>query len=454
MNKVDILLEHWRKLTRGSVSRKIFGAATVVAALTLVTQLGSIARELTVAAWFGTADCLDAFLIAFLLPLFVINVVAGSFNAAFIPTFIQVTEKKGFKVAQELFSSIMTWSIGLLILISLLLAFFAPYYLPILGLGFSPAKLQLTRYMLLILLPVIFFKGLSNIWAGVLNAGERFALAAIVPISVPLFAIIFLIAAGKAWGIFALVFGTVVGFGIETLLLGSALKARGLSLRPRLHAIDPDMRIVIAQYLPVIAGGLLMGSTELVDKAMAGALASGSVASLNYGNKVTTLVLGLTATAIGTAALPYFSKMVSEKGWENLQKTLKSYLRLIFVVTVPVALLIFWFSEPLAHLIFQRGAFTGEDTSMVASVQAFFSFQIPFYIAGIMLTRLISSLRANHILMWGALINISANVGFNILFIYLMGLKGIAFSTSLVYVISFLFLWFFVARLIAQRERD
>jgi putative peptidoglycan lipid II flippase len=441
-------------LTHGSVRRKIFGAATIVAALTLVTQLGSIARELTVAAWFGTADCLDAFLIAFLLPLFVINVVAGSFNAAFIPTFIQVTEKKGFKVAQELFSSIMTWSIGLLILISLLLAFFAPYYLPILGLGFSPAKLQLTRYMLLILLPVIFFKGLSNIWASVLNAGERFALAAIVPISVPLFAIIFLIAAGKAWGIFALVFGTVAGFGIETLLLGSALKARGLSLRPRLHAIDPDMRIVIAQYLPVIAGGLLMGSTELVDKAMAGALASGSVASLNYGNKVITLVLGLAATAIGTAALPYFSKMVSEKGWENLQKTLKFYLRLIFVVTVPVALLIFWFSEPLAHLIFQRGVFTGEDTSMVASVQAFFSFQIPFYIAGIMLTRLISSLRANHILMWGALINISANVGFNILFIYLMGLKGIAFSTSLVYVISFLFLWFFVARLIAQKERD
>ena len=48
MNKVDILLEHWRKLTRGSVSRKIFGAATVVAALTLVTQLGSIVKELLV----------------------------------------------------------------------------------------------------------------------------------------------------------------------------------------------------------------------------------------------------------------------------------------------------------------------------------------------------------------------------------------------------------------------
>jgi len=90
---------------------------------------------------------------------------------------------------------------------------------------------------------------------------------------------------------------------------------------------------------------------------------------------------------------------------------------------------------------------------LVASIQAFFSFQIPFYIAGIMLARLVSSLRANHILMWAASINISMNVGFNILFIYLIGLKGIALSTSLVYMISFLFLWFFVTRIIAQKER-
>jgi len=173
LNKVDILLGHWGKLTRGSVSRKIFGAATVVAALTLVTQLGSIARELTVAAWFGTTDCLDAFLIAFLLPLFVINVVAGSFNVASVPTFIRVVHEQGLRAAQELFSSIITLSIGLLIIISLLLALLAPYYLPVLGSGFSAAKLQTTRYMLLFLLPMVFFKGLSNIWAGVLNAEER-----------------------------------------------------------------------------------------------------------------------------------------------------------------------------------------------------------------------------------------------------------------------------------------
>ncbi|RLB30558.1 MAG: virulence factor MviN [Deltaproteobacteria bacterium] len=453
LNRFEVILSYYGRLTHGSIKRKIFGAVTIIALLTLVTQLASVAKELTVAAWFGTADALDAFLIAFLLPTFVINVVAGSFTAAFLPTFIHLTEERGTNAAQDLLSGILAWSMVLLISVSLLMAVLAPFYLPILGLGFSPDKLQLTRSLLLLLLPVVFFKGLSNIWAGVLNAGEHFALPAMAPIFVPLFAIIFILIGGKAWGIFALVFGTVIGFGLETCSIGYALRLRGILLRPRFRSIDPDMRIVIGQYLPVVAGGLLMGSTELVDKAMAGALASGSVASLNYGNKVITMVLGLAAMAIGTAVLPYFSRLVAERGWDTLRSTLHFYLRLIFVIAVPVAILIYWLSEPLVRIIFQRGAFTGGDTALVAAVQAFFSFQIPFYIAGIMLARLVSSLRANHILMWAASINITANVGFNILFIHIMGLKGIALSTSIVYAISFLFLWHFTRRLISEREK-
>jgi len=453
MHTFDTLLGYWRKLTHGSVKRKIFGAATIIALLTLVTQLGSVAKELIVAAWFGTGDCLDAFLIAFLLPTFVINVVAGSFNAAFIPTFIHVTKERGPKAAQNLLSSILALSMGLLILVSLLIALLSPFYLPILGLGFSPDKLQLTKYLLLLLVPIIFFKGLSNIWAGVLNAGEHFALPAVAPIFVPLFAIVFILAGGKSWGIFALVSGTVIGFAVETLFIGYAIRQKGISLRPRFCSIDPDTRIVIGQYLSVVAGGLLMGSTELVDKAIASTLASGSVASLNYGNKVIVMVLGFAAMAIGTAVLPYFSRLIAEEGWDILRNTLYFYLRLIFLVTLPVVVLIYWFSEPLVHIIFQRGAFTVEDTDLVTSIQVFFCFQIPFYVAGIMLARLVSSLRANHILIWAASINITANVGFNILFIHVMGLKGIALSTSVVYMISFLFLFYFVNRIIGQRKQ-
>ena len=164
-------------------------------------------------------------------------------------------------------------------------------------------------------------------------------------------------------------------------------------------------------------------------------------------------VLTLATTAIGTAVLPYFTRMISERDWKNIRSILKSYLSLIFIVGIPTVILIYLLSDSIVKIIFQRGSFTAEDTAVVSTVQAYFACQIPFYIGGIVMVRLISALRANHILMWGAAINLVVNIGCNILFIHYLGLKGIALSTSFVYLISFIFLVYFANRLILQEER-
>jgi putative peptidoglycan lipid II flippase len=235
--------------------------------------------------------------------------------------------------------------------------------------------------------------------------------------------------------------------------MGAAVVKRNFSLRPRILCSDPAMRIIIGQFLPVVAGAIIMGSTEIVDKGMAAALAPGSVASLNYGHKIVAAVLTLATTAIGTAVLPYFSRMVADREWEDIRSTIKFYLRIIFVAGIPAVFVIFGISETIVQIVFERGSFTSQDTAVVASVQAMFAFQIPFYVASIVVVRLISSLRANHILMWGAGINLIVNIGLNFLFIRLMGLKGIALSTSCVYLISFIFLVYFANRQILQEER-
>src|SRR5271157_900401 len=131
-----------------SPGRKIFNAAISVAACSAIAGLGSTAKELVVARWFGRGDALDAFLIAFLLPSFLVNLVAGSFNSAMIPTFIQVREKDGKEAAQRLFSGLMVVSLGLLVGVSVVVGILAPDFLPLLGSGFSPAKLILTRRLL------------------------------------------------------------------------------------------------------------------------------------------------------------------------------------------------------------------------------------------------------------------------------------------------------------------
>lgn len=436
-----------------SIKRKILGAATIVGFFTILSQVGGFAKELTVAAWFGTGDAVDAFIIALLVPSFIVNILAGSISASFLPTFIRVYRNRGVAGAQKVITGVISGFLLFGLVLSAILVLFAPLYLPALCSGFSPEKLRLTRMILYALAPIILLKGLSTICAGVLNALDNFALAAILPILGPLSAIFFILTGGASLGIYALVIGTILGFGLEAVLISGAIIKRKFSLRPRLIDFDPDLRIVLGQFLPMVAGSILMGSTDLVDKGMAATLSPGSVAALNYGNKIIAAVLTLATTAIGTAVLPYFTRMVSEKDWKNIRSILKSYLSLIFAVGILTAIVIYLFSDSIVNIILQRGSFTAEDTTVVSAVQAYFAFQIPFYIGGIVVVRLISALRANHILMWGAAINLVVNIGFNILFIHYLGLKGIALSTSFVYLISFLFLVYFANRIIIQKER-
>ena len=74
-----------------------------------------------------------------------------------------------------------------------------------------------------------------------------------------------------------------------------------------------ELRAVIGQYAPMVTGAFLMGGTVLVDQAMAAMLEPGSVAALNYANRVVAMIRGIDAKALGTAVLPYFSRMVADE---------------------------------------------------------------------------------------------------------------------------------------------
>jgi putative peptidoglycan lipid II flippase len=429
-----------------TTAHKILNAAISVAGCSAIAGLGSTAKELLVARWFGRGDALDAFLIAYLLPSFLVNLVAGSFNPAMIPTFVEVREREGKEAAQRLFSEVMVVSLGLMVAVSLAVGILAPYFLPLLGSGFSPAKLMLTRQLLYVLMPFIALSGLATNWTAVLNAGERFGLPALSAILTPLSIIAFLLLLGRAWGIFTLAAGTVTGVGLQAAVLGWMLRERGVRLEPRWYGWDASLRRVIGQYPPLLACSLLMGSGDLVNQSMAAMLEPGSVAALNYARKVVSVFIVVGATPLGTAALPYFSQMVANRDWIGCRRTLKTYSRSIALVMVPLTLALALFSHPLIRIVFQRGAFTAEDTKVVSHVLVFLSFQIPFYILVILGTRLISALKRNFVLMVIAGMSMALNVLLNLILMRYMGVAGIGLSTSCAYLVSWVLVYASISR--------
>jgi putative peptidoglycan lipid II flippase len=437
--RYSYLLAVWKKLTSGSNNRKIFGAALTVGLGTTLVKIAAMARELVVAWRFGTQDELDAFYIALVVPSFAINAIAGSLNSAFIPTYIQVLHKQGVKQAQKLFSSATLWNIGLLVIAGVLIVITAPVYLQLIASGFSSQKLGLTFNLLLVIAPIIVLSGILEIWGAVFNARESFVLFALVPIITPLVSIILLFRF-EAWGIFALAGAILCGALIEILILGVRLHSIGISPYPKWYGFDSNLRQVANQYAPMIAGSLMICSAGTIDQVMAAMLSPGSVAALNYANRMIASPISLMSIALGTAVIPYFSKMVASQDWEGISHTLKRYLLIIFLITIPFAAFLFIFSQPIVELFFQRGSFTSKDTVLVAQIQAFYALQIPFYIANILVVKLISSMQKNQLLMWVSGFNLIINILGNYVFMQWLGIKGIALSTSCVYLFSFLYL--------------
>lgn len=433
-------LNLWRKWTKGSINRQIFAASVIVVLLTGLVKFASVGKELVIAWRFGTGNELDAFLMALVVPAFVINVVAGSFKSALIPEYIKVREQQGSEAAQQLLSGITVWALGLLIVTAILVGILAPLYLPILASGFNPGKLQLTMHLLWTLCPLVLIFGLVNIWGGVLNAGERFALAALSPVFMP-FATVILLFTFPNLGIYVLVIGMICGYCLELIVLGIGLRRQQVSFLPKWSGYNANLREVVSQYLPVVTGAFLMCSTNLVDQSMAAMLDSGSVAALGYADRVIALPINLATLALGTAVVPYFSKTIAQKNWRKIEHTFNYYLKLIFITTIPLTIIFILASKLIIKLLFERGSFSAEDTQIVSQIQTCYALQIPFYVSAIFVVRLINSLGVNHFLAWGSGINLVANIVANYAFVQLIGIKGIALSTSCVYLISFVFLY-------------
>ena len=437
-------ISRWKNWCLRSTNRKIFAGIISVGSFTVLVKMAAVGKQLVIAGRFGTSDALDAFLIAFLAPSFVINVAAGSFSAAVIPTFLEVRLREGQEAAQRLFSSLMVLSILLILAISAVLAVLSPYIIEVIGSGFSPQKQSLTCSLFFAILPLLVIGGLAFMWTSILNAERRFGLAAIAPVLTPVVAVIFIVLFGRNWGIYALAAGTVCGGLLELMLLGNGLKRQGFFLVPRWCGMNPAVKQVARQYVPMAAGALLMSGTDVVDQSMAAMLGAGSVSALNYGNKVVSLIIGIGSLSLSTAIFPYLSRMATNKDWAGIKNTIVTYGRIVLIVSVPATILLVYLSSPMVSLLFERGAFTEGDAHLVARVQGLYLLQIPFYLLGIMGVRLLSALKKNHILMGISGINLVVNILANIVFMRYMGLPGISLSTSVVYFISLVLICLFL----------
>jgi putative peptidoglycan lipid II flippase len=189
-----------------------------------------------------------------------------------------------------------------------------------------------------------------------------------------------------------------------------------------------------------------MSGVTFVDQGIAASLPSGSVAGLGYGNKIVSQILTIGVTTIGTVSLPYFSKMAVDLNWKLIRTTLIKFFSWIFIASILIFVFFVCLSYTITKFLFVKDAFTITDAQIVANIQIAYTLQIPFYIASVLLARVVSSIQHNHILLAASAINLVVCIICDIFFTKWWGVIGLPVSNSVVYLGSFIFLWIAVWR--------
>ncbi len=427
-----------RRLSQGR--RILLGNMALIGILTLAVKGVAFLKDLVSAARFGVSSEMDGFLLAFSVPAMAAAVFAAGVPVALVPAHAVAVRSGGEKEADQLAVNTL-WCFG-----SFLAAFMAVLAAlagPVAGwLDHDAPAHEIARVASLLraLAPFGWFLGLSHVFAGLLQAKQRFFAGNIAPALVPLAGLLALAFGPESWGVWALVGGTVAGSFILFAVLGvCASRASKVSLwRPT--ALDASFKQLAGDSLPLVLGSVFFLGIPVVDAVMAARLDAGSVAAISYADKACSLFTTFIAAAIGKVMLPQMAGIAASADWPGLRRSLLRWTGVVGALSLPVVLVLLVSAQLVVHLLFERGSFTAADTQHVASVLRFYGFQIPFCLTVLVATNAVLCLRGGRFMLVATLVALAANVGLNWLFMQWWGARGIALSTSAVQLVSALLL--------------
>jgi putative peptidoglycan lipid II flippase len=448
------LLLRVRPFSGDGLNRHILLAAAAVVAAGAAVKCLATAKEIAVASVYGRSDAMDAFLTAALIPGLLINLIAESMNQALIPTLVRVRDRQGREAAQQLLSNALCWLVLLLVAAAAAMALGARGFFPLIAAHYSAAKLDLAVHLFYALLPTVVLSGVAASCAAVLNTCERFAVPALSAALVPMALLASALLLGGRVGIWALVWASVAGAGLQALLLARRMEAHGYRFRLHRGVRTEASRAVVRLYGPMLLSSMVASGGLLVDQSMAALLPAGNVSALAYAGRFAGVPMALLGGAVSTALAPYLSRLVAQRDWTACRRTMRLWLGGTALLSVPLAGLLIAAAPALVRLTLQHGAFAQGDTQAVAPVLAMYALQIPFFVASRVFYRFLLARRRTDLIFYCGAINLALDVVLNLLLMRWIGVAGIALATSLWTLSTFLFLGIWSWKLLPRKFVD
>lgn len=368
----------------GSRFGGLLASSSVSGAGTLLSRVTGMLRDSVYAAtWGGSGGAFAASTTAFMIPnLFRRLFGEGALSEAAMPVFNETLVREGrpaaFRVVNEVLlrmalvlSAVVAVGIGGCVLSS--------PWLP-------PTKAALVVRLLPILLPYTVMVCALGFLSGILQSLGQFSLPAVLPILVNgalIGAALWVcprLGSDPAVQVRGLAYAVLVA-GVAQLVLVAAV-LRGYGFRPSLRAPLSDRGREVGRLMAPLVFGASVGQLNvLCDRAVAWLVGGWLVNAMYFSERLVYLPVGVFGVALSAACLPVVSRAAARGDSRELVEAVAYGLRHVLFLSLPCTVALLVLGRPAVELLYERRAFTPENSAAVTAAVLFYAPGIPAFAA-------------------------------------------------------------------------
>lgn len=430
----------WERLK--ALSTSVAGGAAILAVASFASRLIGLVRDNLFAKYFGASEVLDVYHAAFKVPDFIFNIIVlGALSASFVPVFIERRAQSGQVEADRLASAILNVVfIGVLLCSVVALLVAEPLSHWLMASRSLDQQADTAQLMRIMLISVLCF-GVSNVFAGMLQANRRWLIFSLAPILYNVGIIIGIVWLYDWFGLVGLGYGVVLGAILHLMIQAIAVVRQGFRYTPVWFV--PGVQTILRLMPPrAIALGIAQLNIAVI-AVLALRLPAGSLAIWTWADNLQHVPINLVGVSLALSAFPVFAQAFADQDMAKFKKVFSENFRRLLFLIIPISVIILLLRAQLVRITlgsFGSGAFDWEATIITAQVLGIFAIALFAQAAIPMLARSFFAYHDTKTPLYISLGSLVLNVVLAYGLMDYLGIYGLAFAFSLSSLVNMLLL--------------
>lgn len=417
--------------------------SVVAISATIITKILGLLREMMISGALGASPESDAYNISYMLVITIFGLFSSAYSNSLVPTAAKLYSQEKEKL-NSIVSSIVTISVVFTSLIVIAMHVVPRGFVFLLASGAEEETIEIAVNLIKISSWSLIALILESAYGIILMMFDKNVAPSLANIVFPIPILILLVMGCRSVKI--LILGVVVGYFAQTLILMRCALNTSFRYRPSISWKSRYIYDFFAMMPPMLVSSGLLQINTLVDNQVASGFGVGSVTALQQASKVNALAYTVFSTALMQIIYAKLTKAYVKGDKDNFVQMIKQQVKLILFFIIPCAIIIPLYSNEIIEMLFLRGSYTVEAAKIAGSILKGYGLGLVIFVLRDIFVYIYYSAQNSKFPSMVNCIAVGVNVVLNLLLSHYMGIRGIAYATSLSACVSLFILAVFVKK--------